>query len=234
MKKLVIFLGIIVLAFGVSGVANAYSVNYNYVYTADNQLWSPYAGVTTETFDTAATPAWGSPSDATLGWTWTGSAEVVQGNLVNHYAAPAGYGGQQDLTRYVAVPAPPASSGSATVTFTLPQSYNYLGLWWGSVDTYNTLSFTFYNGGSPVAVATVTGSNISTDPNGNWTGAASNEYVNFLDLPSYNEFTMTSTSPAFEADNISVGNVPVPEPVSLLFLGLGLVGAAVLKRKVGR
>jgi hypothetical protein len=166
--------------------------------------------VTIETFDGA------------LLWTWSGNGAVVSGTT-GLYAAPFGVFAP-DATNYVTVP---KTDGSGSYTATLGANYNYFGIWWGSIDTYNTLSF--YNGAD--SVASFTGSSIA-DPypaNGDQTSFDTNFYVNFLDLPSFNSFTMTSTNYAFEADNIAVGQVP--EPATMLLLGLGLIGLAGARRK---
>ena len=96
------------------------------------------------------------------------------------------------------------------------------------MDTYNTL--TFYNGAT--LVASFTGSDITSPnlANGNQTAPSTNLYVNFLDLPNFDKFVMNSTQYAFEADNIAVGTVP--EPTTMLLLGLGLVGLVGARRKV--
>jgi hypothetical protein len=51
----------------------------------------------------------------------------------------------------------------------------------------------------------------------------------FSGLPNFNKFMITSTQYAFEVDNIAVGKVPVPEPATMLLLGL--LGLAGVRRK---
>ena len=213
MKRiLVVLLGIMLLC-AIPLAAGATSINYFFAVDGNNYT-SPYSGVTVYTFD-------GAPL-----LNWSGNGAVVNGSTGQN-AAPFGVSAS-DATNYLTVP---VSGGTGSITAILPNAVNnYFGIWWGSVDTYNTL--TFYNGAT--AVASFTGSSITNpDPaNGNQTAPSQNLYVNFLGLPNFNKFEMTSTQYAFEADNIAVGKVNVPEPATLLLLGFGLLGLAGIRRKL--
>lgn len=149
------------------------------------------------------------------------TAAIVTGS-VSGAAAPA----STDKTPYLAVPAPGSASASGSITFNLSSYSSYLGLYWGSIDTYN--SITFYSGDTTL---TLFGDDIvGTDANGNQVNAPSNPYVNIYGLDPFNSFKLASTGRAFELDNLAVGT-PVPEPAAMLLMGLGLAGLAGIQMK---
>ena len=95
--------------------------------------------------------------------------------------------------------------GNGTETITFASAKNAFGLYWGSLDSYNTI--TFYDGAT--LVASYTGADISPlFPNGNQGSFVSNGYVEFSGLHSFNKVVLGSTSNAFEIDNISAGTIP--------------------------
>jgi len=220
MKKIFVLFTVFLFALGIVGSVGAVTISYEFSLSTDGTLTTPYDWATVETFD--AEP---------LLWSWTGSGAIVQGSVSGKYAAPY----NSDLmtaantTKYVTVPDPAGTTNTGSYTASLGGSYNYFGIFWGSVDTYNTLSF--YKDDS--FLLSFTGTDITTPnaANGNQSAPYTNLYVNFFDLPDFNKFTMSSTNFAFEADNIAVGVKPVPEPATMLLLGAGLLGLGGLGRK---
>jgi hypothetical protein len=92
-------------------------------------------------------------------------------------------------------------------TITFASEKNAFGLYWGSLDSYNTIKF--YDG--TTLVASYTGNDIlPLFPTGNQGSFASNGYVEFSGLHSFNKVVLGSSANAFEIDNISAGNIPSP------------------------
>lgn len=221
MKRLVVLLIAVVVIMLNTIIVNAYTIDYSYALNG-TEFTSKFSGTLNDfkllTFNNV------SPGDInssntknSLPWTWTGDATIVNGSISGKYAAPYGVGAV-DASNYISVPNP-VSNGSVMVQ--LGHLYNYFGLWWGSVDGYNTLSF--YNGNTLVASITGQDATRASAANGNQSAPSTNLYVNIFDLPSFDSFQMKSTSYAFEADNIAVGNtMPVPEPSTMVLIGLGM------------
>jgi fibronectin-binding autotransporter adhesin len=131
--------------------------------------------------------------DATF--TASGHAGVVHGSsLVT--AAP--FMGHADTTNYLSI----GAHSSETITYASEQ--NEFGLYWGSADSFNTISF--YDGNN--LVASYSGADVAPLlANGNQGSFTSNGYVEFSDLAPFDKVVLASGSNAFEVDNISSGFV---------------------------
>ncbi|MFZ0694189.1 MAG: PEP-CTERM sorting domain-containing protein [Alphaproteobacteria bacterium] len=206
------------LAFGAFLLIDAPSAHATVItYGVPGSLTPGYSGATVITFDALTLGPVNSYNfgDGTL----TGDGAVVQGSVVNRYAAPVG-----DLSQYFTV-GYAAPVGSATFAFNEP--LNYFGLYWGSIDAYNSIAFEL-NG---IVIASYTGDQLPApiQANGNQQSSLSSRYVNFfLGSENYNEVVLSSTNYAFESDNIAYADppAPVPEPSSgLLFATVLLVGS---------
>lgn len=146
--------------------------------------------------------------------TLTGSdARIVKGSQntggFNSTALPG------DNTNYLAID----SGGNAT--FTLSQPAHYFGFEWGSVDSFNTVSF--YDGNT--LLGTIAGNDLPSDDGS--TGASNAYYANFTSNYPITKIVMSSKGNAFEVDNISISSVPVPAALPLFgaaIAGLGAMG----------
>jgi hypothetical protein len=182
------------------------------VVEAPSQMTTTQTGVTTVDFN-----------DGTIGaYLATSLADYSIYSTTNNpnSAPPAGVNSD-----YLSVPNP-ASSGTAA--FGLGGNFNYFGLFWGSIDTYNTLSF--WSAGSQVA--SFTGSQISPLlATGNQASDSSNRYVNFFfnNGDTFDTVRLQSTRFAFETDNHSFG--VVPEPTAIALFGLGILGLGFAGRR---
>jgi hypothetical protein len=120
----------------------------------------------------------------------------------------------------------------------MPGLETYFGILWGSVESYNTLSF--YN--DVTLVGTVTGSDVNASVNGDQ-GVNGTLYVNINATAgtAFDRVVATSSQYAFEFDNVAFNPVlvanpssAVPEPFSLALLGTGLLGLVLVRRRIMR
>ncbi|MDF5725936.1 MAG: PEP-CTERM sorting domain-containing protein [Rhizonema sp. PD37] len=157
----------------------------------------------------------------------TGSPAVVQGSKSGEYGAPF-----NDTSHYLTISSTRdnavGNTGSVSVKFAQP--LDYFGLYWGSIDDYNSIAF--YKGDT--LLNQYSGRDVpKTTASGNQTSLADNQYVNFFadTKGAFDTVVLSSTAPAFESDNFAYRQAPEPGSV-LGLLTVGAVGAGfVLKRK---
>jgi hypothetical protein len=212
-----------VVALGLSTAANAASITI----LPPGDLGPPAGYGTGATFNAVAAQPYGSTTSSGSfldgGAAFSGSGVVMNNGGQGSdglYATPYG-----DATNYLAV----LGGGSEQIAFSGVKTS--FGLYWGSVDTYNSL--TFYDGNT--SVATISGTDVAPPlaANGGQTDYASNGYVLISALPQFDRVVAASSSNSFEFDNVVAGGtsaVPEPSTWAMLLLGFAGLGYAGFRR----
>jgi VCBS repeat-containing protein len=159
-------------------------------------------GLSTETFDSQQVGS-GNFYSAALDATFSGSGNVgvingsIPGVAVALFLGPLP--GSLDTTNYLSI----SANGVETITFASEK--NTFGLYWGTIDSFNTISF--YDGS--ILVASYTGAEIGPLLSGHQGAFASNGYVEFSGIHPFDRVVLeTGNANAFEIENISAGFVP--------------------------
>jgi hypothetical protein len=154
--------------------------------------------------------------------TFSGGGLVVNnagGGSQGIYASPA-----FDTTNYMAV----IADHQETITYSAVQKS--FGLYWGSIDTYNTIAF--FNGVTPVASYTGATLPFAVNPFGDQGAPGSNQYVTFSDLLFTSVVFGSVGHNSFEFDNVaSVAAVPEPATWAMMILGFLGGGFVAYRRK---
>jgi hypothetical protein len=168
-------------------------------------------------------------SSGGVGVSFTSDGKTVTGAVGGEYAAPflSNNNGLlfgdptngPDATPYL-------TTGIGSVSLTFSSGQKYLGLLWGSVDAYNTLSF--YDGAN--LVGSMTGTAVWAGANGDQ-GVNGTYYVNVNSDVAFDKVVASSSQYAFEFDNVSYNPSEVPEPGTLALVGTAFVGFVAARRR---
>ena len=207
-------MSLIVKSIGILTLCFAASINAMPVVTASaaGEVNSSVVGATTVDFN---------GGDCSGYMSCTGDFALVSGSVSGKYAQPFG-----TSSTFITVPNP--SDTTHTAVMSLGLDSDYFGLFWGSIDSYNVISF--FSGDTQVA--SFSGSDLpNLNANGDQTKWSSNRYINFdFGSSSFNTVKFISSGFAFESDNHAYRNASVPEPMNMALMGLGLCGLLFARR----
>lgn len=146
----------------------------------------------------------------------SGTYALVTGSSTDVYAAPAYSASTTDPNQYL------AEEGGQTATLALGGSYTGVEIYVGSLDSYNTISFSnglSYTGTELAAMSTAADS-------GSQTSGSSNGLFYFVFTPgeAVTSVTFASGSNALEVAGVSASTSTIPEAPTWAMMMLGFVG----------
>lgn len=117
------------------------------------------------------------------------------------------------------------NGGTVTISYSVTQTQTEI--LWGSVDNGTTANVMTFKNGSQT-VATITGQQVAALVTSGFVSGTTNVALKVSNLPGYNSIVFSDAStPAFEFAIVN----PVTEPVSLMVLGIGTAGIAMVRRR---
>jgi hypothetical protein len=211
--------GAAVVALATAGIAPAQAFMITSGGTLDgiNGQKSSVGGVTNVTFDI--------PFPLSTTYTNSGisappiTSNLVTGSLVNQYLTPTG-----DETRYLTL----GGDKPGPVDIVLSSLNNYFGLYWGSIDAYNTVAF--YKGSFTAANLVGSFAGDALGISGITANGTQSSYINFDSEGAsqyFDRIRLTSTQAAFESDNHAFRAVPTPA----LLPGLVGIGVSLWRKR---
>jgi hypothetical protein len=141
---------------------------------------------------------------------------LYTGSVGGQNATPFG-----DSSQYTSVG---TSAVPQSATLTVSGFANYIGLLWGSVDTYNNIKITDVNNVSYDINSSIYG---QLSPSNGDQGVDGTKYVNIFSSVGIKTIEFSSNQKAFEFDNLTVTAVPEASTWAMMilgFLGLGFLG----------
>lgn len=182
------------------------------------------AGSSYITFEDVSVGTTGAFSSGGYGFTGTGAIVTGTNDTPFVHLAP-----KFDDTRYLAINS--TTTTPTTATLSLGTDFTKFGVYWGSIDGSNTVSF--LNDG--VTVFSFSGDQV---PNGNLNAnalnsAPRNRYVNFdfTGGVSFDQIVFGSSSRTFEFDNVALaGAVPELSTWAMMLIGFGGLGLITYRR----